>query len=708
MINKVICPNCICVTPPLRYCMICNAYIGDLLDRASINAADKGLCNARLLTIIKNFLLLLCGAISRPFARRAEKRRARKVARRDTHLAREYLRRLAAPSINQDEIAIIARVSDRDAFEALENVKVISYIEPNALDGRGDNTTMVTARIAADPSTIERVVGSPSIVGLKTASRMRPFLERTKRAVFGDLGVRSDEPHAGGSGVIIGIVDFGIDFAHKNFQNPDGTSRILAIWDQTATVEHAITKQPVKYGRLILKDEIDNALKAHDPYQALAYGPSSDSLYDTGAHGTYVTDVAAGSGVGSNCSGIAPDADIVFVDLSTASTQLRGVRPVGSTFGDSVQLLEAIEFIFDFAEDRPCVINISLGTNGGPHDGSTPLEQAIDNLVSARPNRAVVIAAGNSYGDAIHVEGSLSEDGTAEIGWNIPQFDSTCNEVELWYPRENRFDLEIFDPRGIRVLKVKAGEVGQSDSHNQGLIVAVSRIADSGDNTINVFFEYGVRHGVWTLKLQGDSFKDKHFHAWIERDEHGHSHFVEIRKLSINLSAQITDRYTLGSIACGRKSIAVGSYDANDAEQSLSEFSSSGPTRDERRRPEITAPGEHIFAALSGTTVLRNRQSGTSLAAAVVTGTVALMLAEAQRLHVSLTVDQIRYILVSTAQIDPPARGVWDPRYGYGRVCATAALRAVRELATNVSQTGQLAQPFLSKGREQIDVTSSG
>jgi subtilisin family serine protease len=116
-----------------------------------------------------------------------------------------------------------------------------------------------------------------------------------------------------------------------------------------------------------------------------------------GSHGTHVTDIAAGNGAGSGVPGVAPEADIAFVHPALSDISWSGEGVVGVFFGDSVQQPEAVKFLFDEAADRPCVVNISLGTNGGPHDGSSLVEKGLDLLIAERPNRSVVIAAGNAF-----------------------------------------------------------------------------------------------------------------------------------------------------------------------------------------------------------------------------------------------------------------------------------------------------------------------
>lgn len=128
-------------------------------------------------------------------------------------------------------------------------------------------------------------------------------------------------------------------------------------------------------------------------------------------------DIAAGNGQGTGVPGVAPEADIIFVDLDGSDIPWEGQDVVGTNFGDSVQLLEAMNFIFQGAGNKPCVINASLGTNGGPHDGSSLVEQGIDRLVKQKPNRAVVIAASNSYADNIHAAGSIAAAATYDLSW---------------------------------------------------------------------------------------------------------------------------------------------------------------------------------------------------------------------------------------------------------------------------------------------------
>jgi subtilisin family serine protease len=702
--TDIVCPYCHSLTSPLQYCLVCNSSLDEPLKKhfdsgcGQVAKPPSGYLAKTRWSLAT--LLALAWSALRCFLLSSKRGRPMGPPL-DAYLHRDLWRtqrlgicKLATSSTDEGEIAVIAKVHDHAVDKFEKQVKEQAGKITTKIEGSPDDpTTILTARICGDETAIKRLRNLDGVASLKAARRMRPFLERTRQEVFScDESSPIDHEVNGGKDVIIGIVDFGLDFAHRNFRHADGRTRILALWDQKASAGANHTPKAFgyefDYGRLFEKEEIDRVLdparKAAEPdkaYEALGYKVPKDSLFDTGAHGTYVTDVAAGNGLGSSCGGVASQADIVFVDVSTAGTPLRGSQSVGRTFGDSVQLLEAACFIFDYAKklNRPCVINFSLGTNGGPHDGTALFELAVDRLVKQQPNRAVVIAAGNSFGKKLHARGQVREGGCVDLKWHIPRADATANEVEIWYAGQDRFTLDLLDPRGHLVAQVKPGELWETPSGCKGLMIVVNRLDDPNnrDNTINLFFERDVPAGDWTLRLRGDKVRDGHFHAWIERDEQGQSRFVQ----TLDPSYEVSNDCTLSSIACGQETIVVSSYDAYDADLPLSDSSSSGPTRDKRKpqhqQPTVAAPGEKVLAAQSGTLVLRHRQSGTSMAAPVVTGIIALMLARAQAQQMTLTTAQIRKILIRTAHRNSPGGDGWDAGFGFGRVCAKAAVADV-------------------------------
>jgi hypothetical protein len=571
------------------------------------------------------------------------------------------IRKLPTSSTSEDEVAVVAKVTDVASWEALSEVRVGIVIE----SGDGDGTAVVTGRIPV--GRVEYVREQPFVKSLKAAQSLRPNLDKTIAETGALTNVLPSGHMAdGGQGVVVGIVDFGCDYLHDNFRNPDGSTRILAIWDQT---DSSGTNSPAGYGKIYTKPDIDAALQHPDPYAALGYAPRPDGNWGRGTHGTHVMDIAAGNGRGSNVPGVAPKADIVFVEVSASDVLLDGPEAVGKSFGDSVQLLEAIRFIFDFAKGRPCVINVSLGTNGGPHDGTTLVEDGIDRLINQASNRAVVIAASNSFADGIHAAGTVPANGFTDLIWLVPSNDATNNEMEIWYAGSDRFEVEVIAPNGSSLVRVGPGQSKALASGSQTVLLTVNRLADpnNGDNLIDIFLERGLPIGKWTIRLHGLLVQDGRFHAWIERDDIGQSSFPESQDNS----------HTIGSISCGHQTVVVGSYDAHKTSLPLSFFSSAGPTRDGRKKPEVSAPGHAVLAAHSRTGSGVIRKSGTSMASPVVTGIIALMLGEARARGISLNTGQIRDLLTQAARKNPPVAPDWDSRFGHGRVSAATAVTQI-------------------------------
>lgn len=560
--------------------------------------------------------------------------------------ARVGKRSIELSSTAGDEVAVIARVKSVDDWEAVVDV------DPGAdLGAVSDGTRIVTGRIPV--KRIETIRADPNVVSLKASQPVYPNLHATIAAMeVGADALPAGTNPQGGAGVVVGIVDFGCDFVHTNFRRPNGDTRILAIWNQGAST---MPSTGVKYGRLYTQANINSALKTPNPYLALKYAPGNEP---GGTHGTHVMDIAAGNGSGTGQAGVAPEADLIFVEVSTTDVARQGPGAVNHFFGDSAQLLEAVRFIFDMAGDRPCVVNLSLGTNGGPHDGTSLTEQGLDSIVNEKPNRAIVIAASNSHADGIHTSGTVPTGQVHTIGWR--QSNAGGGEFELWYPGDRRLEVVLVAPDGTRYGPV-APDANLTLGATGNIAIFIScRLSDPNnrDNAIGIWMAAGLSEQDFTIELRSLDAQAVPYHAWIERDDRTQSSF-----------RNPVFTHTLGSISTGHQTIVVGSYDAHKPTLPLSTFSSAGPTRDNRNKPELSAPGQFVIAARSGSGHGSTKKSGTSMAAPAVTGLVALMLAAAARRGETLTIDQIRTKLQETVRRDPPgvAGRDWDPRYGFGR-----------------------------------------
>jgi hypothetical protein len=376
--------------------------------------------------------------------------------------------------------------------------------------------------------------------------------------------------------------------------------------------------------------------------------------------------------MGGGPQGVAPEADLVFVHL-TAS------RGGFALLGDSVTLLEAIDFIARTAGDRPWVINLSMGNMGGPHDGTTLVEQAIDAAVLAKPGRALCQSCGNYHERKSHTTCQIRPGQVLVLHWETDQAVITPNELEIWYSARDRFSVRLVSPLGDESPAIGLGQTGTIQAGGRTVARIYQRATDPNnhDNHFNGYLYPGFPPGRWLVEVTGEDVVDGRLHAWIERDEAClgcQSHFRAEEAVASS---------TTGTICNGLRTIAVGAYDAHAPELALAPFSSMGPTRDGRQKPDLCAPGVSVLAgksapsgALAGAPLL-TRKSGTSMAAPHVTGCVALMFEAAPRpLHIEET---RRLLLGSTSGTAIPS--ALRQRVGSGILDIKAAVESARDPA---------------------------
>jgi hypothetical protein len=534
-----------------------------------------------------------------------------------------------------------------------------------------------TGRFAAsDAWTIRR---DPKVVSLKVGRRLGihdredradPVLPRDANAP----GIPY-EPFTK-RGCIVAALDFGLDFAHPSFLNPDGTTRLVGFWHQGAPYDAAHPNR-FGYGRIYSQNEINAALRASDPYTALGYHPA---ISDTGhgSHGTLTLDIAAGNGRAPDgtrlnpVAGAASGGALIFVHLSTPRLGVVG------DLGDSVRLLEALDYVQMTARGWPWVVNLSVGRTAGCHDGTSLVEQGMHELLRLGPDRAICQSAGNYRSAHLAVDGWLRDGECRDLDWIIAPADPEAAGIDAWYSGKDRFVAGIRPPHGSDFVEVKLGEVADlmHDGDLVGRIYHRENDPNNKDNHIEAFLYPGAPPGIWTLRLSGDYVINGRFHAWIERD-------LARPGAQSRFDAKITSQsYTLGTIATSPLVITVGAFDAHSDGCPLAPFSSCGPTRDERHdKPELLAPGVEVAGARSiprgaarqeGLLVAR---SGTSFAAPHVARAVAAMLDVASR---PVSIEEIRDCLQHSAE------SVADAGHpdccAWGRLNASEAIRRIRSL----------------------------
>ena len=504
--------------------------------------------------------------------------------------------------------------------------------------------------------------------------------------------------HGRGKGVLIGIVDVdGFDFAHADFLRPDGSTRFVAIWDQGGDFRGP--PQPFGYGAEFRHEHLNAAIQAAKlPGMPPATMIELQAQRQPGSHGTHVASIAAGN------TGVCPEADIaaVLIDVPKVDDPIERLR---TTFSDSSRITHAVEYLLQVANGRPVVINISLGTNGGAHDGSSGVSRWLDAYLGS-PGRVICVAAGNAGQEAaeteddigwimgrIHTSGRIPSRGLEQVlEWTVVGNgieDVSDNELEIWYGAQDRFVVSLQPPGATDWITVKPREYVENVRLQSGTTVSIYNELYHPTNGANYVAVYltpnrerdnfrGIEPGVWRVRLEGDEIRDGRFHAWIERDDPGEVGRVGNRRFfrfpSFFSQRSNVDSHSIGSIACGYRVIAVSNLDA--VRQRIAASSSQGPTRDDRQKPEIAAPGTDIVAA-NGFAESDDEwisMSGTSMASPYVAGVVGLMLGA----NPAITAAQCGGILQRTSRPLAGASYDWVNHAGYGRIDPEAAVEEAR------------------------------
>ncbi|OMQ08966.1 hypothetical protein BXU01_18620 [[Flexibacter] sp. ATCC 35103] len=424
------------------------------------------------------------------------------------------------------------------------------------------------------------------------------------------------------SNVMFGIIDFGFDFTHPDFI-VNGKTRFEKIWVQSDRYDG----NAYGYGRIITKEQINDALQDEFPFKKLGYHPGKTDLFGNGTHGTHVLGIACGNGAVATKS-FAPNVPITAVDLG-----LNNINGSNLSLGDSVKTSHGLHFCTVTANKMPLVINMSLGGHGDAHTGETLLEQIIDYILTTRKGTAIVQSTGNYHQANVHTYSDIKANQKVKIPWMFKKNDRTPNEMEIWYHGDDILSVNIYDDNQNLLLSSTPfkDELIIKDDDEVGICLHRCNEPNTNKNQINILINGKLNSKFWTIELVGRTVKNGRYHCYIERDDGGQSIF---------LPAIANKTHTTNSICNSKYSIVVGAYNQTDETKPILSFSSSGPTADGRMKPELVAPGFKIKSSCSSSS-RENRasnkltsKSGSSMAAPYVASLVMKILEKEPELDI--------------------------------------------------------------------------
>lgn len=416
-----------------------------------------------------------------------------------------------------------------------------------------------------------------------------------------------------GKGVLMAILDTGIDYTNPIFIHEDGTSKIATLWDQTIDSENQYPLNTF-YGTEYSTEQINRALNSSNPFEIV---PSTDEI----GHGTMLASLMVGTEVASSdFSGVAPDADIIVVKLKQAKQNIKDfyVIPKNVPCYQENDIMWAYHYIIDFALrlKKPCAICIGLGTSQGSHDNKGPINNLIK-FFSDLKGFTMCISAGNEGNKKRHffstIEPSVGKSSSElYIGENEPGF-----SMEIWGSAPNTYSIDILSPTGEYIPRIAESlrtnrEINfifgtTSLSVNYRLVETFT-----GEQLILLRFR-NPTPGLWKFTIYSRGDLPGSYHIWLPMNG-----FISDDTYFIH-----PDPYTtITSPATTDTPLTITAY--NPFNNALYNQASRGYTRTKIVKPDLAAPGVDVIVPdlNQGFTT----SSGTGLAAAHAAGITAIML----------------------------------------------------------------------------------
>ena len=489
------------------------------------------------------------------------------------------------------------------------------------------------------------------------------FVEKPKRIYFEVFeakqascisSVQTEEKDLSGKGVLVGIVDSGIDYRHPDFRKEDGSTRILRIWDQSDNSG----KPPEGYvmGTEYSQEEINKALSLSEED-----GRKIVPERDFSGHGTAVLGIAAGNGRASDGvnRGVAYESDLLVVKLGI---------PREDSFPRTTELMQGIDYLVkqSLALGQPMALNLSFGNNYGSHTGDSLLETYIDNAAGVG-RISVCAGTGNNGNDNLHTGGRLGTEEVQEIEFGVSPYEPVLN-IQLWKSYSDEMEIYVESPSGDRIGPLYE-DLGawRYRLENTELLIYYGKPGPF-QITQEIYIDFiptgsYVDSGVWKIVLRGVKIKEGEYHLWLPGGN-------VLNPQTGFFLPRAEGTLTIPSTSA--KVITVGAYDSRL--NAYADFSGRGSRFLPFRKPDLAAPGVNITAPRAGGGYAGF--TGTSFAAPFVTGSAALLMewGITEKNDPYLFGEKIKAYLRRGARPLPGFEEYPNPEVGYGALCVKESL----------------------------------
>lgn len=467
-----------------------------------------------------------------------------------------------------------------------------------------------------------------------------------------------------GKGILISVIDSGIDYAHPDFCNPDKTTRLVALWDQTILADPSAGRfAPAGYsqGTLFSPEQINAALQADTFEQRMELVPSTDVT----GHGTHVAGIAAGNGRASGglYRGVAPESSLLAVKLGS---------PDPKGFPNTIELMQAVDFSVRYAIEHtvPLVINLSFGNTYGSHSGTSLLETYLD-YVSNLGRINIVVGSGNEGNNGGHASARLASLESARIEFAVGNYESSLS-IQIWknYWDDIRFQLT---PPGLGTsFKIPNQPGSWRFSFGTTQILVYYGLPSPYSLYQEIAIDLLPRRdyisgGVWFFTTEARSVIEGIIDLWMPA--------AAIRGTATQFLTPTTET-TLTIPSTAGNVITVGAYDSST--NTLAPFSGRGYTWNTGQvKPDLVAPGVDITSCAVGGGY--ESRSGTSMAAPFVSGSCALLMQWGilQNNDPFLYGEKMKAYLIRGARQLPFSVSYPNPQSGYGALCVSSSLTFV-------------------------------